>query len=736
MLAESAIAEDVIADRGYRSITDANGLREMGFSSPQCRPGLLLPVWCTDGTNGFNVLRPDNPRVKEQKNKKLDDGTYKNEVLKYEVPKGQSMRLDCPPKCQPMLADPDIELWITEGQKKADALVSGGLCAIALLGVWNWRGKNDMGGLTTLADWEHVALNGRNVRIVFDSDIMDKQGVQQACTRLTKWLQTKGATVGPVYLPKREDRKNGVDDYLASGKTVDDLRLLVSAPRPEPQPAAPKLVMKAQRKPTMEQPLALLDGVAYVATDIPFEVTHTEGRDKKGNVVKFEPPKVVEEDRLCVISNSGELFADGIQDKTLDDLSFKLVLDEPVQYSQQWSPQGVTNYCHDKIRPDGAKLFDRLVLCVDDFLDFDKSFGTQAELCSYVACWALSTWFMPGLTVASYIWPTGPYGTGKTNLLIVLSKICYLAELILPSGTHAAIRTFAQYGSTLLIDDAERLTYRPNADNPVRELLLGGNRKGATIPMRVPSGEKGWRNVRINAFSPKGFSAINLPDSTLASRTVMLPLKRTQDRKRANTDPNDHEYWPVDLRELTDELWALALANLADIPQIERKTREAAHLSGRQLQAWLQPLTVAKWLEDKWGVRDLFTTINDLSVKYQAEAGALQYADFTVLVIQSLFYYTVSTVRTKTTKRNDTYIKIPTGKIADAAVHLINSGDFDWDADKVTSRRVGKAMQGLRLRKAPREERGEPRAWLVSIDALHEMSTTYSIPMPEELLSL
>ena len=86
-------------------------------------------------------------------------------------------------------------------------------------------------------------------------------------------------------------------------------------------------------------------------------------------------------------------------------------------------------------------------------------------------------------------------------MLIVLSKICYLAELILPSGTHAAIRTFAQYGSTLLIDDAERLTYRPNADNPVRELLLGGNRKGATIPIRVPSGEKGWRKVRINSFA-------------------------------------------------------------------------------------------------------------------------------------------------------------------------------------------------------------------------------------------
>jgi hypothetical protein len=73
---ESGIAEDVIAARGYRSVTDTAELRELGFSGSQCRAGLLLPVWCTDGSNGFHVLRPDNPRVIEQKNKgKLADGT-------------------------------------------------------------------------------------------------------------------------------------------------------------------------------------------------------------------------------------------------------------------------------------------------------------------------------------------------------------------------------------------------------------------------------------------------------------------------------------------------------------------------------------------------------------------------------------------------------------------------------------------------------------------------------------
>jgi hypothetical protein len=187
---------------------------------------------------------------------------------------------------------------------------------------------------------------------------------------------------------------------------------------------------------------------------------------------------------------------------------------------------------------------------------------------------------------------------------------------------------------------------------------------------------------------------------------------------------------------MVDDLWALAVAHVAEIPQMERDTREAAHLSGRQLQAWLQPLTIAKWLEEKCGVSGLFAQIDHLSVKYQAEAVALQYADFTALIIQALFRFTVSTVRTKTTERYERFIKVATGKIAGAANTLCTMGDSDIDPDRITSRRVGKAMRGLRLRKAPRLERGEARAWLVSPDDLREMSITYSIPLPDELVSL
>src|SRR5687767_14556055 len=160
----SAITHEAIGARGYKTINDENELRILGFSAGQCRvPGLLLPVWTTDGQIGTYVYRPDNPRVVENRNKTNPDGTHPVKVIKYEIPKGEGVRLDCPPTCQPRLADPSIPLWTTEGQKKADALASVGLCAIALLGVWNFVGKNEHGGITFLTDWQYIALNGRDV---------------------------------------------------------------------------------------------------------------------------------------------------------------------------------------------------------------------------------------------------------------------------------------------------------------------------------------------------------------------------------------------------------------------------------------------------------------------------------------------------------------------------------------------------------------------------------------------
>lgn len=163
--------------------------------------------------------------------------------------------------------NPSVPLWISEGQKKADALASKGLCAIALLGVWNFVGRNEFGGNTFLADWQYVALKNREIRLVFDSDIVSKRSVQQALDRLKEHLQRKGADVNVVYLlPSKDGKKVGVDDWLMEGHTKEELESLLDSPRPIPQPA-PSVVELLDTFPlTMSRPLALLNGRAYVGT--------------------------------------------------------------------------------------------------------------------------------------------------------------------------------------------------------------------------------------------------------------------------------------------------------------------------------------------------------------------------------------------------------------------------------------------------------------------------------------
>jgi hypothetical protein len=181
LIVESSIARDVAEARGYRTIEKKVELKTLGFADRQCNPpGLLIPIYSPTGEIVNYQFRPDQPRIDK-------DG----KPVKYETPSGARMVLDVHPFAREMLGNPTMPLFITEGMKKGDALVSCDRCAVALLGVWNWRGRNDDGGLTALAEWDYVALNDREIYIVFDSDVMLKPEVHKAMVRLKAFLDSR-----------------------------------------------------------------------------------------------------------------------------------------------------------------------------------------------------------------------------------------------------------------------------------------------------------------------------------------------------------------------------------------------------------------------------------------------------------------------------------------------------------------------------------------------------------------
>src|SRR5260370_47246 len=141
---------------------------------------------------------------------------------------------DSPPGAFAWLGDPARPLLITEGARKADAAVSLGLCCVAILGVWNFRGTNEHGGKVALGDWEHVALNDREVYIAFDSDVTIKALVQDALRRLKQFGESRGALVRVIDLPPGPGgQKTGLDDYFARGGSVQSLFALAAMRIPE-----------------------------------------------------------------------------------------------------------------------------------------------------------------------------------------------------------------------------------------------------------------------------------------------------------------------------------------------------------------------------------------------------------------------------------------------------------------------------------------------------------------------
>jgi hypothetical protein len=181
-------------------------------------PGLVIPVWSVEGRITWWQCRPDHPRSGRNGKK-----------IEYVTPKGAPMRLDVHPSMKRNLGNPHVPLFITEGIMKGDALTSLGLCTVSLLGVYNWRGTGPDGGITALGDWESVHLHGRRTYIVYDSDVMQKSQVQNALRRLHEFLRARGADLRLIYLPYGPGAtKTGVDDFMATGNTVDDLLTLAT----------------------------------------------------------------------------------------------------------------------------------------------------------------------------------------------------------------------------------------------------------------------------------------------------------------------------------------------------------------------------------------------------------------------------------------------------------------------------------------------------------------------------
>ncbi len=212
----SAVDSDIIR-RNVWSIEDAREVdallnRNIGHTKHSSD---LVPCWAVAGIDPMNggsphyglQIKPDNPPIGKN---------------------GKPQKYICPSRkpAEPLflssekhiwtdvLADVSRPLMITEGAKKAGAVMSQWVACVSLPGVWNGQIKGEL----------HDRLKpfckvGRKIYLCFDNDLLTKEQVRNALDRLGRLISAEGPVVRVCLLPEGELK--GIDDYLASFNVED-----------------------------------------------------------------------------------------------------------------------------------------------------------------------------------------------------------------------------------------------------------------------------------------------------------------------------------------------------------------------------------------------------------------------------------------------------------------------------------------------------------------------------------
>lgn len=234
-LRKSGLTDATIRAAGIRSefsLAAVKALLDTKQFAQRCLPVMVFPYVDADGKNGYCRIKPDHPR---------ESG---GRPVKYESPRGQPNRIYLPPGVAEVLDNQGRELLLTEGEKKSLAASQAGFPAIGLVGV---NGYKPRGKVTLLPALERIAWNGRQVRVVFDSDIATNPDVQAAESQLAALLKARGAVVKVVRLPQGEldsagkPVKVGLDDFLVACQArglhpAGELRKLLDAAQEPDEP--------------------------------------------------------------------------------------------------------------------------------------------------------------------------------------------------------------------------------------------------------------------------------------------------------------------------------------------------------------------------------------------------------------------------------------------------------------------------------------------------------------------
>ena len=207
---------------------------------------------------------------------------------------------------------PALPLLLTEGAKKAAALLTAGLPAVALPGIWNGAPKGpDDGPPALLADLAGAPLAGRPCWVLFDwSDKAEgRRNVAKAGRRLARLLKRAGAV--DVRFGACPGPDKGLDDALVAGVPLEALLAALEPLTPGPTLAR---LRAADRIAPAGQWLAHACPIPSPAEARLVALAAPMGSGKTGAIAAAAAPLLAEGPRVLLITHRSSLGATNAAD--------------------------------------------------------------------------------------------------------------------------------------------------------------------------------------------------------------------------------------------------------------------------------------------------------------------------------------------------------------------------------------------------------------------------------------
>lgn len=313
-----------------------------------------------------------------------------------------------------------------------------------------------------------------------------------------------------------------------------------------------------------------------------------------------------------------------------------------------------------------------LVSMFDHFVSFDTSSqtGNDGHTSSLLSVWVMMTYLYPIFNEIPFINLIGYRASGKSKVLSILEKLCFNAEATSNTSVAALFRLVEQNMSTVLIDEAEKLT--GTEKEPELRLLLNTCYKKGGVVTRF--------NIETNkiehfyTYAPVAIAAINQLEPTLASRSIPIVMNRTTG-PQGNRRVTETSYpW----QETRDRLYRFLFAEYKEIDTIYRSSDTWGNLRCRDLEKWQGLLTIARLVDERGGDHVFDRLLTMAQEELQEEASLTDIEEGLVEALEEMViadnYYLVRDIKGKVIER------------------IVESGNSEL-AEEVTGRAIGAMLR-------------------------------------------